>query len=88
MAEVFRRLFAGHGPKPANLLRREGTRTARTRLVRQEHTDPFTQALGLVFQLGQVRAALHPALPPQAYRLFAQAPLLRNGLVRAPLAGR
>jgi hypothetical protein len=88
MAKVCWRFFAGDRQKPANLLRRERAGTPRTRLVRQQSADRFTQGFGLGFQLLQVQAALQPAPPPQAYSVFAQTHLHGNGFARVPLAGR
>jgi hypothetical protein len=64
VAEVFRRFFTSHRQNPANLLRRKGAGTARTRLVGQQRTDCFAQPLGILPPLFQACAALKPTFSP------------------------
>lgn len=87
MVEVFGRRLAGQCQQPADLLRREQARTPRAWPVGQQRSHRFPQALGLVLQLFQVRTAFQPTPPPQPHGLFAQPPLLGDGLVRPSCAG-
>lgn len=88
MAHRGRWLFASHGQNLANLLRRERAGTTRTRLVRQEIADRLSQGFGLGLQFFQIHAALKPAPPPKAHRVFAQAHLGGDRFVRTTLADR
>lgn len=88
MVEGFRRLLASNGDNLANLLRREGSRTTRTRPIGQQGADRFPQAFRLFFQRLQSGTALDPTFSPEAHGLLTPAHLLGDGFVGAALAHR
>ena len=81
MRQGWRWGFAGQGDDLADLLGREGARTARTGLVGQQPRNLGAQALGLAREGGEHILGVEPTAPPLPDRIFIEPQGLGDPLV-------